>query len=357
MRLLILLLLLINTYVSATQDSPIIKNIIVGNVLEVYQAIDNAHKRHGYTNILFKDGLYSLPNTLVINAPAITLASLSGQRNKVVLSGNGMQATHGVDNLIYVAAPHFSLNGITLQQAGNHLIQISGSDNADYTTLSNCVLRDSYEQLFKVSDGGEVSADFGLVDNCLFEYSAGKGPQWYIGGIDAHGAKHWTIKGNTFKNIASPSKHIAEHAIHIWNKSGHNTVENNVIIDCDRGIGFGMQKRGNQGGIIKNNIIVHTDNGDPFADVGIILENSSDTYINNNHIYLAHSYPNAIEARFISTTNTEINNNVTNKRILIKDGAKASLKNNKVNQPKNAVIPDALKLILQKQANLQINNL
>ena len=77
---------------------------------------------------------------------------------------------------------------------------------------------------------------------------------------------------NRFLDIASPSKYIAEHAIHIWNNSRDNSVESNLIIDSDRGIGFGMllnpESKGisNYAGTIKNNFIFHSQNKDPFAE-------------------------------------------------------------------------------------------
>lgn len=333
------LMLLVSMNATAfNSEQPTIKTIIVSNSQDVYNALNTAKKNGGYTKILFNDGIYHLAKTLVINSPNITLASLSGKPNTVVLQGNGMKKTKHIDNLIYVSAKHFNLNGITLQQAGNHLIQISGADDADYANIQNCVLRDAYEQLLKVSSDPILSADYAIIENCLFEYSAGIGPQWYVGGIDAHGAKNWLVKNNVFKNIASPNTHISEHAIHFWNRSANNTIENNIIIDCDRGIGFGMLKRANIGGIIKGNTIYHSANKDPYADVGIIIENSPFTVIENNRIFLEHNYSSAIEYRFSGSKDVVISSNISNKKIRARNNAKALVENNIVSKERLDVI-------------------
>jgi hypothetical protein len=83
------------------------------------------------------------------------------------------------------------------------------------------------------------------------------------------------------------------------------------------------------GGVIQNNLILHRANKHPSVDVSIILEESPNTKILNNKIYLAHSYDNAIEYRFTSTINVKISGNLTNKAIRKRGGASAILKNNK----------------------------
>jgi Right handed beta helix region len=172
------------------------------------------------------------------------------------------------------------------------------------------------------------TGDNGRVENCIFEYTAGIGPQYYIGGIDAHAAKNWVVRGNVFRNIASPSASVSEFAVHFWNTSGSNVVERNTIVNCDRGIGFGLQGQGNTGGIIRNNMIFHASNGHPFADVGIALADSPGTSVYNNTVYFENDYPSAIEYRFTSTSGVLIANNLANRAIQARDGASANVSGN-----------------------------
>jgi len=318
---------------------------------ELYSAVTEA-RSHSNTVIELVDGIYRLPRALRIGADRVTLRSISESPDKVILIGNGMRKTGGVDNLVEVSGKHVKLVGLTLQEAGNHLIQLRGEQDADYFQLINCVLKDSYEQLMKVSgeSSGEPSADFGIVENTRFEYSKNLGPNFYIGGIDMHGGKNWLIERNSFRNIASPAERVAEFAIHLWTNSADNTVRDNVIINSDRGIGFGLGKqwmRHNQGGEITDNIILHLRSSDPFSDVGISLESSPATRVSGNFVYLTHSYPNGIEYRFLGTRGVVITGNVTNKAITARDGAEAMVEGNQAGS-KAGVAIDYVALAMRK---------
>lgn len=297
----------------------------------LHSQIHEANLRKGHTHFVLATGVYTLTKTILINASYISLSSQSGKADDVVIQGEGVFPNSTVGNLLRITGTHFTLTGITLQNSRNHLLQIAGESDADYPTVKNCIFRNAYQQLLKVSGKSDssYSSDYGLVENTLFEYTAGIGPQYYIGGIDAHGIKHWLIRNNTFKHIASPDDRVAEHAIHIWSHSADNVVEHNTIIDSDRGIGFGMGTSPNSGGVIRYNTIRHSRNHHPNADVGIVLESSPNTQVYGNTVILEHTYPNAIEYRFEATKAVEIYDNTTNKAIRARDGATASvLRNN-----------------------------
>ena len=310
------------------------KIFVVTNTNELIDAVRNSNHNNQPDTISLYSGTYELTKRLLINENFLTLQSSTHVPSDVIIKGSGMKRATEIEVLFDIKSSYVTISGITIQEAANHLIQLRAESAASHFTLTNCVLRDSFEQMLKVSGtSGENSpfSDHGRVENCLFEYTNGIGPQYYIGGIDAHRIRNWTIKNNMFRNIASPGEHIAEHAIHIWNNSKDNIVSGNIIINSDRGIGFGMGQKGNQnsGGIIENNVILHTRPDHPYADAGIIIESSPGTIIRNNIIELNTPYPNAIEYRFPETQDVKIFDNTVNKRIRARDGAQATVFNNK----------------------------
>lgn len=299
--------------------------IVVSTVDELVAAVGEANAG-GDPLIELEDGTYTLDNLLWISADGITVRGLSGNRDAVIVEGRGMWGH--VTHIFGVDGSHFTVQDMTLRSVSNHAVQLML--DLDYTTIRNVHILDTFEQMIKVpydpSDLGR-SSDNGIVENCLLEYSAGVGPQWYIGGVDAHNAKNWIVRDNVFIDIRSPSDALAEHAVHFWTGSENTLVEGNLIINCDRGIGFGLGDRGHIGGVIRNNMIYH-DTSEGFADVGIGLESAPGARVYNNTIYHEHTYPNAIEYRFPATTDVLIANNLTNRAITSRDGASAALTHN-----------------------------
>ncbi len=287
------------------------------------RAVVAANRAGGHVTIVLADGTYTLKETLVVLAPDVALEGRPGARRRVIVQGDGMSPTARVGNLIRVSGSHFTLSDMTLRRSRWHLIQIAGEDGAQAPVVRDCILENAYEQLLKVSSSPArpwATSNGGLVEHCLFEYTAGMGPQYYIGGIDAHGAKRWIVRDNVFRNIASPSRAVAEFAVHFWDGSEDDLVERNLIVNCDRGIGFGLDGKPNHGGVIRNNMIYHAPGVGRFADTGIALTDSRDSQVYNNTILLLSAYPRAIEYRFPTTRGVLIANNLTNRAIASRNG-------------------------------------
>ena len=304
-----------------------VEAVIVTSVSELASAVVNANTG-GDKEILMADGTYILNDILEVTAAGITVRSLSGLRDRVTIKGQGMYGS--VSHIFLVAADDFTLRDMTLGWVANHAVQIQGELGAGNTLLSNLRIVDTYEQMVKISYNSSSPnySENGVLENCLLEYTDEIGPQYYIGGIDGHQTKNWIVRNNTFKYFISPGGDIAEHAIHFWSGSEDTLVEGNLILNCDRGIGFGLNDRGHIRGIIRNNMIYHNANDYSFADVGIILENASNVQVYNNTIFMEHSYSNAIEYRWGGTSGGIIANNLTNKSISSRDGGSASVFDN-----------------------------
>ena len=316
--------------------SPDMKVRYASNVQELNEALADANKV-GNTIIYLLDGVYNIGRTLNINAENITMMSVSGNPYETVIKGGGFNS--GIGNLIRVNRSGFRMDGITLTDASYHTVQVAGELDVDNVHFNRMIFQDSYQQLFKVSFGGNknnVSGDNGIIENSIFQYTRGIAPNWYTGGIDAIGSKNWIIRNNVFRDIASPSKHISQFAIHFWKNAMGNQVVGNILVNNDRGIGFGLGDMAfnelihfnNQGGLIKDNIIFHSDVDEPFADAGIVLEQSPGTEITQNFIFMEHDYPNSIEYRFPETQDVKITNNGLNRVIKKRNGGTANKRNN-----------------------------
>lgn len=297
--------------------------VIADNVIELRTALSNCNADGGNYTILLENGSYNLGDDLLyINGGManLTIRSLSGERDSVLIMGQGYDGP--VQYIFNVAADNFTLADVTIGQVMYHGVQIHGEHDADNCLIQNVRFVDIQEQMLKVSGSSSSSfSDGGVVQCCLFEFTDGVGYQWYTGGIDAHHAKDWEVRYNTFKHIRSPDSGLAEHAIHFWSASENTLVENNLIIDCDRGIGFGLGSSSHVGGIIRNNF-VHTS-----RDVGIGLESSSDTKIYHNTV-VTDNYFNSIEYRFEATTGAHIANNLTTEAVASRNGGTGTVESN-----------------------------
>lgn len=307
-------------------DTLIGETITVSSVSELTTAVNTINASGGSRTVLMADGTYHLNSLLHITADNVMLRSVSGDRSRVILEGNGM--TGNIPHIFLIAASNITIADISLGEVANHGIQVQGENGANDLLVHNVRLFNTGEQMLKGSYGGASGSENGIVECSLFEYTNSFGPQYYIGGIDIHRGINWIVRNNTFKNIRSPENRIAEHAIHFWSDSQNPIIEKNTIINCDRGIGLGLgESSGCIGGIIRNNMIYANSQG-LNNDVGIALETARNIRVINNTIFLDHGYANAIEYRFSGSVGNEIINNLTNKAITSRNSGQADVRNN-----------------------------
>ncbi len=299
--------------------------VVVSTAQELLTAVDQANSG-GDTEIVLMDGTYTLDRMLWVEADNLVVRGQSGERDSVVIEGHGMQGD--VTHIFNVAGDNIVVRDLTMGRVSQHAFQTQPS--AQSPRLVNLRIIDTGEQMVKIAynpDQPGQHTDNGALEYCILEYTAGIGPQYYIGGIDCHAGHNWVVRNNVFAGIRSPDDQIAEHAVHFWSGARNTLVEGNLIINCDRGIGFGLGDRPHHGGIIRNNMIYHAalqGNG----DVGISLESAQGAQVYNNTVILEHGYPHAIEYRFPATQGVLIANNLCNKAVMVRDGATGTVGNN-----------------------------
>ena len=303
--------------------------------------------------IQLSDGLYALPQMLVLRVPGVTLRSKSGDRYGVVLDGR-----YVAGNVILLQRSDITIADLTLTRSYWHLVHVVPDGAAlSGTLLHNLRAVDGGEQFVKVNAANSQYADNGVLRCSSFELTdVGRTyvrNNCYTGGIDMHQARGWQIYANLFSGFWCDSG-LSEHAIHAWTGSRDTLVDRNVIVNSARGIGFGLGSSvsgrtygdllcegavnvGHYGGAITNNFIVAND-ARLFAsatgfDTGIGLEQSCDTHIlHNTVVATAAPRSSSIEWRFANSVAAIANNLVTH-GLLERDSARGTLVGNIANAP------------------------
>ena len=275
--------------------------------------------------VLIKDGDYQIHRRIIIDGNGVTYKSISNNPSKVILRGNGHSGA--VKNVFSIQSNRVYLQGLSLGEVTWHAIQIHGENNADHIFLQNLVLFDTGQQMIKGSfdrKKPDDHTDFGLIENCRFEFTQGFAFQSYTGGIDIHRGENWVVKNNRFLNIRTKGKGLTEGAVHFWNSSRNARIIDNTIENCDRGILLGLDNSSHTTALVQGNRI-HT-----VKDTGIYLCNATDIQVFDNSIFIDSSYPNAIEYRFPGSRNIIIKNNRLNAAISSRNGGQAQVTGNDI---------------------------
>jgi|KBSSwiStaDraftv2_1062776.scaffolds.fasta_scaffold234512_2 hypothetical protein len=307
--------------------------------------------------ILLADGTYALGGAIVqIRSAGITLRSASGDATKVIIDG-----AYTSPEVIAISASDVTLAELTITHAVDHPVHVYPNDagpNVTGTLLYAVRLIDNGEQFLKVNpnSGRSFYVDTGRVECSLFQMTAAgrshietlNGTSCYTGGIDVHGGRGWIVRQNRFEGIYCTDGKLAEHAIHFWNGARDTLVENNIIVNCARGIGYGLIESGEMrvyadnpypgvgyighfDGIVRNNFIFADV---PAFDTGVELAQAQGTKVFHNTIYAgpqATGFYSSIDTRFTHSM-VDLRNNLV-QRITMRDGAIVTSSNNKDSVP------------------------
>jgi len=276
------------------------------------------------TTILLHDGFYDMSggdstHRLVFSTPGLILRSVSGNREAVTLDGG-----YVTGELVSIQASDTTIADISLSRAYYHPIHASGPDTPiENILIHNVHIIDPGEQAVKVNAVGVGTVDNSTLECSHLELTDTGRPfirnNCYTGGLDAHLATGWLVRRNLIEGFWCEGG-LSEHGIHMWRQCVDTVVEENLIIDCARGIGFGLGSGadGHTGGIIRNNFVAADDAG-LFAsssgfDSGISLWGADDAEVYHNTVASTQAASaSSIEWRYISTSVTLSNNLVTDR--------------------------------------------
>ena len=309
------------------------KNFVtVGSEPELYAAMKSLKKD---MTVLIKPGRYQLRDTLGITVDNVTVRGLHNDCGSVELIGNGMDNVKhgGVEHGFWINASNTTIANLTISEVYFHTIQIEARARAPH--IYNVRLVNSGQQFIK-SNPKEYGqgVDNGVVEYSIMEYSDGppvtnhdNSGIGYTNGVDIHAGSGWRISNNRFRNFHTPDNadHLWNAAVLTWNGAVDTITENNVFIDVDRAIAYGLNKKNydHKGGVIRNNMIVlskklFSSARARAADAPIIIWDSPGTKVIHNTVLTNGNMPNAIELRFESA-NIEVTNNLTDAAISHRD--------------------------------------
>jgi len=295
--------------------------------------------REGGT-LVIEAGVYFLPRPIVLSGRTnITIRSASGEPAAVTLQGQGWEKGDKFDDLIHIGrCDGVTIEGITFAEARSYGIKVEAEHGPRHIQIYHCRFLNIGMRAIKGSAGKDpaVRAVEGSVRFCDFENTKIPPADWlysgdYIAGIDMMALENWHFSENTFRNIKGRNG-AGRAAIFIWVRSRQIVVENNWIMNCDRGISFGNPGQSTVNlegealtyvaeGVIQNNMITGG------ADCGIELWHTDGIKVRHNYVWRPEQNWNRGIRIGKAVRNTEVAHNFVHGKISV-EGSEPNLHDN-----------------------------
>jgi hypothetical protein len=332
-----------------------IVNIASGDVNGLLNA---CHNLQSNTTIVIAAGTYNLGGSwLEINGGIsnVAIRGATGVASDVVIDGGGMVQANNVSayNIEVDNAQNVTIADISIGNVYFTALQLNSANGCQSILCHDVTMYNTGEYILKANPTSDSNGfatngvNNSTIEYCTFEYTPGNFappcPDFnnltYSNGIDVHHGANWVVNCCQFLNMAGEPNYGEDGpAILFWNGSTNPTVKCCSLLNCQCGIWFGLEQRQATGasftdcagGIIENNMIVIGDiNG--YQDAAISVRDCPNTRIlANTCIDPAATYMSAIEYRFTTSTGIVIENNITDNKILDRDGATASQISNNI---------------------------
>ncbi len=282
--------------------------------------------------IELRDGIYSVAGVagfVVANKSNLTIRGKSGNRNLVVLQGQGINSTATQFIFKLYASPYVTLQDMTMKDVYWHHVQIN--DGSHHFTLRNLVMLDAGEAPVKVTSPGGSGpfSDYGFIENCWLGFTS-YGTRDVVEGIDIIASVGTVVRGNEFyrvRKLGDPDN--VGWGVFAKCNAQDTIIENNYFEDNDLAISFGnggcpatYARNGDityqhRGGIIRNNVVHGT------KDNAVHINSSAGFKVYNNTLWSTFGDGgSSIDVRYNSYG--EVFNNIATEGVRLRDGGTAS---------------------------------
>ena len=316
----------------------------VSTVAQLQSAVNSAQPGD---IIELTDGTYTVTaynGILIQDKNNLTLRSQSGNRDAVIVKGQGINDRDIYFTFQLVRSDYITLENMTLRDTYYHCVQLNeGSSNY---VLRNLYLWDAGEGPVKttVLPGVlDLYCDDGLIEDCVIGYTT-TGMRSVVEGIDLIASARTVIRNCDFIN-AKAKKQVG-YGFFVKGNGEDTVVDNCYFQNCDIGLSFGdglcpwdysrylQEHPEHRRGIMKNNVVHGT------YDVGIYLTEATDFKCYNNTVWSTYRSGSSIDFRYLQTTGT-CYNNISSQSYRLRDGATPTLSNNLWNAPASLFVNQA----------------